>query len=64
MLGVGRPHSMHQICYFLGYMKNHLGHKVASTKLVEPITRRFVAAIEQFVRDQDIPLICFEKRGT
>ena len=45
----------------LGFMKNHLGHKVASTKLVEPITRRFVAAIEQFVRDQDIPLICFEK---
>jgi hypothetical protein len=29
----------------LGFMKNHLGHKVASTKLVEPITRRFVAAI-------------------
>jgi len=45
----------------LGFMKNHLGHKVASTKLVEPITRRFVAAIEQFVQDHAIPMICFSK---
>ena len=45
----------------LGFMKKHLGHKVASTKLVEPITRAFVAAIEKFVHDNAIPLICFEK---
>lgn len=45
----------------LGFMKNHLGHKVASTRLVEPITRRFVAAIEQFVQDNAIPMICFSK---
>ncbi len=45
----------------LGFMKNHLGHKVASTKLVEPITRRFVATIEQFVQDNAIPMICFHK---
>jgi hypothetical protein len=41
----------------LGFMKNHLGHKVASTKPVEPITRRLVAAIEQFVRTT--PFQCF-----
>jgi hypothetical protein len=45
----------------LGFLKNHLGHKVASTKLVEPISRKFVAAIEQFVRDHTIPMICFDK---
>jgi hypothetical protein len=45
----------------LGFMRNHLGHKVASTKLVEPSTRRFVAAIEQFVQDNAIPMICFNK---
>ena len=45
----------------LSFLKNHFGHKVASTKLFGPIGRRFVAAIEQFVRDQNIPLICFEK---
>jgi hypothetical protein len=36
----------------LGFLKNHLGHKVASTRLVEPITRAFVAAIEKFVAGQ------------
>ena len=45
----------------LSFLKNHLGHKVASTKLFGPIGRRFVAAIEQFVRDQAIPMICFDK---
>jgi hypothetical protein len=33
----------------LGFIRRHRGHKVASTRMVEPITRRFVAAIEKFV---------------
>lgn len=45
----------------LGFLKKHRGHKIASTRMVEPITRRFVAAIERFVRDQGMPLISFEK---
>jgi hypothetical protein len=45
----------------LGFLKKHLGHKVASTRLVEPLTRAFVAAIEKFVHDNAIPMICFEK---
>ena len=45
----------------LGFLKKHRGHKVASTRLVEPITRKFVAAIEQFARADDIPLVCFAK---
>lgn len=45
----------------LGFLKKHRGHKIASTRMVEPITRRFVAAMEKFVRDQGIPMISFEK---
>src|ERR1700739_933153 len=37
------------------------GHPVASTAMVEPITRNFVASIEAYVRDHNIPMIVFEK---
>ena len=45
----------------LGFIRRHRGHPVASTRMVEPITRQFVAAIEKFVRDHGIPLVGFEK---
>src|SRR4051795_1585373 len=45
----------------LGFIRHHRGHTVPSTAMVEPITRAFVQAIEQFVADQHIPLITFEK---
>lgn len=45
----------------LGFIRRHRGHPVPSTRMVEPITRRFVAAIENFVHDHAIPLISFEK---
>ena len=45
----------------LGFLKKHRGHKVASTRLVKPITRQFIAAMERFVKDHAIPLVCFEK---
>jgi hypothetical protein len=45
----------------VGLLKNHLTYKVASTKLFEPISRRFVAIIEQFVRDHAVAMICFGK---
>src|SRR5215469_109173 len=35
--------------------------QVLSTNAVEPITRAFVESIEQFVRENQIPLITFEK---
>ena len=43
------------------FIRRHRGHPVASTRMVEPITRQFVAAIEKFVRDHGIPLVAFEK---
>jgi hypothetical protein len=45
----------------LGFIRQHRGHPVPSTRMVEPITRRFVAAIEKFVHDHAIPLVSFDK---
>ena len=45
----------------LGFIRRHRGYPVASTRIVEPITRQFVAAIEKFVHAQGIPLINFGK---
>ena len=45
----------------LGFIRRHRGHPVASTRMVEPITRQFVAAIEKFVHDHGIPLVSFDK---
>jgi hypothetical protein len=44
----------------LGFIRRHRGPKVASTRMVEPITRQFVAAIEKFVHDHALPLVCFD----
>ncbi len=45
----------------LGFIRRHRGYRLASTRMVEPITRRFVAAIEKFVRDHHLPLVSFDK---
>src|SRR5436305_12078142 len=45
----------------LGFIRRHRGHKVASTAMVEPITRAFVSAIDRFVAENGIPVVNFEK---
>jgi hypothetical protein len=45
----------------LGFIRRHRGHPVASTRMIEPLTREFVAAIEKFAHDQTIPMVCFDK---
>jgi hypothetical protein len=45
----------------LKFIRIHRGHKVASTLMVEPITREFVGSIERFAQNNNIPLILFEK---
>src|SRR6516165_5843621 len=45
----------------LKFIRIHRGHKVASTHVVEPITRQFVSSIERFAKDNAIPLITFDK---
>ena len=45
----------------LKFIRIHRGHPVASTAMVEPITRRFVESIERYVQTNNIPMITFEK---
>src|SRR6201987_2404142 len=45
----------------LKFIRIHRGHPVASTAMVEPITRRFVEPIERYIRNNNIRMITFEK---
>jgi hypothetical protein len=45
----------------LRFIRQQRKAKVASTNAVEPMTRNFVKAIEQFVRQHQIPMISFQK---
>lgn len=45
----------------LRFIRQHRKAKVFSTLAVEPMTRAFVRSIEQFVNDNQIPLVTFEK---
>lgn len=45
----------------LRFIRQQRGAKVLSTNAVEPMTRSFIQAIEQYVKDHGIPLIQFRK---
>src|SRR6201986_2585877 len=45
----------------LKFIRIHHGHPAAPPAMVEPIARRFVESIERYVRDNNIPMITFEK---
>jgi hypothetical protein len=45
----------------VGFFRGHRGQPIASSALMAPISQAFVAAIERFVREQDVPLITFSK---
>jgi hypothetical protein len=45
----------------VGFFRGHRGQPIASSALMAPISLAFVAAIERFVREQDVPLITFSK---
>jgi hypothetical protein len=43
------------------FMREQRGARFASTSVVAPMTRAFVAAIEQFCRAEEVPLVQFER---
>jgi hypothetical protein len=43
------------------FFRHHRGQPFASSALMEPISKAFVAAIHGFVAEQRVPLITFEK---
>lgn len=44
-------------CFF----RFHRGHQFASSALMDPISKTFVAALEAFARQEKIPVIAFRK---
>jgi len=55
---VGRLQILEGALHFIRHQRNA---QVLSTNAIEPMTRAFVAAIEQFAKQNQIPLITFEK---
>src|SRR6516225_714469 len=43
------------------FLRHHRGHPFASSALMDPISKAFVAAIETFVKQQRVPLLSFAK---
>ena len=43
------------------FFRHHRGHPFASSALMDPISKGFVAAIHAFVQEQGVPLIAFAK---
>ncbi len=43
------------------FLRSQVGARFASSVLLEPITRKFVARIEQFVEREQVPLVDFKK---
>jgi hypothetical protein len=53
-----------QLLHALGvvsFFRFHQGYTFASSALMEPITKAFIAGIEHFAREQNVSLISFEK---
>lgn len=43
------------------FFRSHRGHTFASSALRDPMTKAFIARVEEFTRQHDIPLISFAK---
>ena len=60
-LNVYQPMLQHELGV-VGFFHYHRGHSYTSSALMAPMSRAFVAAIEDFVDEHRLPLIVFEKR--
>lgn len=45
----------------VSFFRFHQGYPFASSALMDPITKRFIAGIERFVQERGVPLITFHK---
>jgi len=43
------------------FFRYHLGYRFASSALMDPITKAFIAAMEQFAKQENVPVVTFEK---
>jgi hypothetical protein len=45
----------------VGFFRKHRGHKFASSALMDPMTKQFVASMEDYTKRQNIPVVQFRK---
>ena len=45
----------------VGFFRFHRGHQFVSSALMDPISKRFIAAMEAFARREQIPVVQFRK---
>jgi hypothetical protein len=45
----------------VSFLRGHRGHQIASSALLEPISRTFVASIHAFAKDRDVPMVDLAK---
>jgi hypothetical protein len=43
------------------FFRFHRGHQFASSALMDPITKAFIAQMEQFAKQEQVPVVLFEK---
>jgi hypothetical protein len=43
------------------FFRFHRGHQFASSALMDPITKAFIAQVEQFAKQEKVPMVTFEK---
>jgi len=43
------------------FFRFHLGHRFASSALMDPITKAFIAQMEHFAKQEKVPIVTFEK---
>jgi len=43
------------------FFRFHLGHQFASSALMDPITKTFIARVDQFAKQEKLPVVHFEK---
>lgn len=44
------------------FFRSHLGHRFASSALMDPISKKFIRSIEGFAKENQIPIRAFRKR--
>ncbi len=59
-LNVYQPKLQHE-AGVAAFFRFHRGHTFASSALMDPISKDFIAAVEDFVRQQQVPLLTFAK---
>jgi hypothetical protein len=43
------------------FFRSHRGHKFASSALMDPMTKAFVASLEQYAKQHEVPVVAFQK---